>query len=371
MNRPLPRAVTASVLAAIVCFALTEVARTDASPSTQPTTQIQTGEVDLTFTQRSPLSTPSEIARRLKLKPASLGADYDLSKQPYKAYIPTNYDPATPHGLFVYLGYKDTVSSPPLWRPILEKYHLIFISPVCHTGDHYAPSVPLSQTFGLALDAVYNCKKQYNIDDHRIYLMSWNNDSARMSFASSDVFTGFIDTLELGYIRRLYASNNSYYETAYMPPPEDLMSLAKTHPFFMIDDGTPNNVAVTKLVVAAMQRDDFNQIMRASLSLGDDVHFPNMKAEWFEQQALPFLDKAAAKIEITKSDSSSPTTNPAASPSAAPAVNPAQHLLEMAQLYIRNGQTDLAQKKLQQIIDTYPNDPAAQKAKQLLGQMNQ
>jgi hypothetical protein len=371
MNCHLARAAIASLLLAIVCFELTGLVRADAPPSTQPTTPIQTGEVDLTFTQRSPLSTPKEIARRLKLTPASLGADYDLSKLPFKAYIPTNYDPAIPHGLFVYLGYKNTVSSPPLWRPILEKYHLIFISPVCHTGDHYAPSVPLSQTFGLALDAVYNCKKQFNIDDHRIYLMSWTNDSARISIASSDVFTGFINALELGYIRRLYTPNRSYYETAYPVPPEDLMTLAKTRPFFMIDDGGTNNVAVTKLVIAAMQRDDFHQIMRASLSMSDDVHFPNMKAEWFEQQALPFLDKASAKIELAKSDSNSPTTQPAAAPSAAPAVSPAQHLLAMAQLYISNGQTDLAQKKLQQIIDTYPSDPAAEKAKQLLVQMNQ
>ena len=63
--------------------------------------------------------------------------------------------------------------------------------------------------------------------------------------------------------------------------------------------------------------------------------------------------------------------NPPPAPLAAPEVNAAQHLLGMAQLYISNGQTDLAQKKLQQIIDAYPGDPAAAKAKELLGQMNQ
>ena len=173
MNRPLIRAATASILAMIACFVLTLRIRADALPSTQPA--IQTGELDLAFTERSPLSTQEEIARRLKANPDK---DYDLSTLPFKAYVPTNYDPTVRHGLIVYLGYKDTVSSPPLWHPPLEKYHVIFISPVCHTGDHYAPSVPLSQTFGLTLDAVYNCKKKYNIDDHRVYLMSWNNDSA-------------------------------------------------------------------------------------------------------------------------------------------------------------------------------------------------
>jgi len=185
MNRRFTPAFTALILAIIACFAIPKPIRADAAPSTQPAAQIKTGEIDLTFTQRSPLSTQKEIARRLKATPASLGEDYDLSKLPYKAFIPTNYDPAVPQGLFVYLGYKNTVSSPPPWRPIFEKHHLIFISPVCHSGTGYAPTVPLWQTFGLALDAVYNCRKQYNIDDRRIYLMSWDNDSARMSFASS------------------------------------------------------------------------------------------------------------------------------------------------------------------------------------------
>jgi len=146
------------------------------------------------------------------------------------------------------------------------------------------------------------------------------------------------------------------------------MSLAETRSFFMIDDGNPQNVEVTKLIIGAMHRDDFNQIMRTSLSLSDDLHYPNMKADWFEQQALPFLDAASVKAEIAKSVPGSATTMPA---SAAPAVSEPQHLLTMAQLYISNGQTDLAQKKLQQIIDTYPGDPAAAKAKELLGQLGQ
>jgi TolA-binding protein len=84
---------------------------------------------------------------------------------------------------------------------------------------------------------------------------------------------------------------------------------------------------------------------------------------------LPFFDKAlTSATDISKSES--PSTQSTVSSSAAPAQNPAQHLLAMAQIYISNGQTDTARAKLQQIIDTYPTDPAAEKAKQLLEQMN-
>jgi hypothetical protein len=370
MNRQLARTAMASVLAAIVWSALPGRIRADAPPSTQPTTRIQTGELDLTFTQRSPLSTPKDLARRLNLMTYSLGDNYDLSTRPFKAYIPTNYDPAVPHGLFVYLGYKNTVSTPPLWAPVLEKYHLIFISPVCHSGTSYAPTVPLWQTVGLAFDAVYNCRKLYNIDDRRVYLMSSSTDSTKTSLSTADVFTGFVVAADPEYCSRIYLpGGNSYYNAAFLPPPADLMSAAKERAFFMIDDTSPDNVKMTTLIIALMRREGFNHLMMTGLSLGDDLHFPNMKAEWFEQQAIPFLDKATAAAEIVKPESGLPTTAPAAGSS--PAVNPAQHLLAMAQLYISNGQRDLAQKKLQQIIDTYPNDPAAEKAKQLLGQLNQ
>jgi hypothetical protein len=38
---------------------------------------------------------------------------------------------------------------------------------------------------------------------------------------------------------------------------------------------------------------------------------------------------------------------------------------------MKNGHPDLARRKLNQIIANYPTDPAAEKAKELLGQLNQ
>jgi len=117
-----------------------------------------------------------------------------------------------------------------------------------------------------------------------------------------------------------------------------------------------------------MRRDDFSHLMMTGLSPIDDLHFPNLKADWFEQQVLPFLDKASETVKIANS-----ALNPPSTQSAAPVVevSAAQHLLAMARLYIGNGQTELARGKLQQIIDNYPTDPAADTAKQLLSQMNQ
>src|SRR6516162_10475058 len=93
------------------------VVRADEPATTQ--SSVATGDIDLTFTERSPLSKPEELARRMNLKESEVSPDYDLSKCPFKAYVPTNYDPSVPVGVFVYFGYKDTIGTPPTWHLVL------------------------------------------------------------------------------------------------------------------------------------------------------------------------------------------------------------------------------------------------------------
>jgi hypothetical protein len=362
------RKIACVVIVACVLAPVAGFSQTQDAPATQPTAQLQTGDLDLTFTQRSPLSTPQEIARRLNVTPTSLGDDYDLSKLPYKAYVPTNYDPATPQGLFVYLGYKDSVATPPLWRPILEKYHLIFLTPVCHTGSFFGSSVPLWHTIGMALDGVYNFKKRYNIDNRRIYLMGMEH-GYQAAFSTADVFAGFIIADDPDFYRTL-STKDSIYRSSFAAPPGDLMSIAKTRPYFVISEIDPHQLVWMKLTVAAMKFDDFDDVTMVSLNGSDELHYPNLKTDWFEQQALPFLEKPSAS-ERTIVNSDLATTSPSANPSAAAAVSEPQHLLTLARLYMSNGMADQARKKLQEIINTYPEDPAAQTAKDLLSQMKQ
>ena len=335
------------------------ICRADGAATTQPAPAVKTGAITLTFTTRSPLSTPKELARRLNLKLTDLGPDYDLAKQPFKAYVPTNYDPSQPLGIFVYLGYKDTVSDPPEWRPVLEKAHMIFISPVSHSGRQYLPSIPLWQTTGLALDAVYNLKQQYAIDDRRIYEMAWAEDGMPSAFASPDVFTGFVVAFDERWFESIPAGGNSYYRSSMPAPPIEMQERAKPRPFFLIDQqsGPATEMA---LKAKAMESDGYAHVMRVTLSPVDDLHFPHLKAEWFSQQALPFLDRyATASGNVAHSENA-----PAAS-----APSEAESLLSRARLLIANGQPDLAREKLQEIVNSFPNDPAAAQAKALLAQI--
>jgi hypothetical protein len=374
------------LVSGLLCTVACGVCRADdvssTGPSNGPAQSAKTGKLDLAFTDRSPLSSPQSLAQRLNLKQSELGPDYDLSKRPFKAFVPTNYDPATPCGVIVYLGYKDSVSVPPRWLPMLEKAHLIFITPVCHTGNQYPPSVPEWQTVGLALDAIYNLKKQYRVDDRRIYQISW---TIRPQIATADIFTGFINVNDLGYYKRITLEGRSYLEPTIKPPAANEVERAKDRPWMLAIINDEEHMQPETARMKAMRGDGYSHVDMIPTTM-DDTHYPNLTVEWFEEKALPFLDKTSGNsVEpqrpISEEASSTPTTRPAAEDESnpAPTTHPVeaasepsapQHLLSIAQMLINNGNKDLARQKLQEIIDTYPGDPAAAKAKQLLDGMD-
>ncbi|MGA2231871.1 MAG: hypothetical protein ABSH22_13315 [Tepidisphaeraceae bacterium] len=372
MNRQPPPIATVTLLCAIM-MASAAAGRAAETPGAAAAGEVKTGEIDLTFTQRSPLSTRKELARRLSLKETDLGDDYDLSQRPFKAYVPGNYDAATPQGIVVYLGYKDTVSSPPDWRPFLDDSHLIFISPVCHTGDHYMPQVPLWQTVGLALDAVYNLKQQYSINAKRIYIMTWDMQAA---LSTADIGDGLIVTYDDNYFVRMALPDGRYFKPEFPPPPDDLLQAAKRHGVFIISPPPGDGPQAAPLRLAIMKQQGFAHVTLVNLSVTDDLHFPNFKLDWFQKQAIPFLDSASAgQLDAATTASpvaakAAPVPTPTASVKpAAPEPSPAAHLLALAKLYLNNNQPDAARTKLQQIIDEYPTDPAATTAKQMIESM--
>jgi len=347
---------------ALVCLASRAAFGNDPA-ATRPAEKVRTGAFDVTFTQRSPLSGEAELARRLNLKPAAMGKDYDLSAQPYKIYVPTNYDPATPCGLIVYLGYKDSVSTPLTWNDLLNKHHLIFITPVCHSGNQYPNPVPRWESVGLALDAVYNLKKEYAIDPKRIYLMDFNLLGTQTAMAVADVFTGSVIIYDVSYFHRLETSNGLFYsQPTFSPPPPPLMEMAQREPIFFGGTGDATYEQDMAVKLRNMREDGFAHLMETPLNNMDDVHYPWFKAQWFEEKALPFLDGASRTAIVPIRHESKVV--------AAPPPSPAQQLLTMAQLYMNGGDNDAAKTKLQEIISNYPNDPAAAKARAMLQQLN-
>ncbi len=81
---------------------------------------------------------------------------------------------------------------------------------------------------------------------------------------------------------------------------------SRKHPLILInDDALADNDSLEALKTTAMKSDGFSHVMHMKLSFANDLHFPNLKVEWFEQQALPFLEKFQTKPSPPR-----PTTRP-------------------------------------------------------------
>lgn len=326
----------------------------------------KTGEITLKFTQRSPLSSRREIARRLGMKEAVLGPDYDLATFTFRAYIPRDYDPSTPYGVFVFLGNHDVPSVPPKWEPFFDKSHMIYIA-----NDWHSP-MSEADLVGLGFDAIDNLKRLYNIDTHRLYDMWINSGSLLMPMAGADVYTGMILGLDWHYWRRINLPGNRYHDADMATPRSDLLQKARPHGVVLVSLANTNDIGAP-IIATALKQDGFAHVLNIAPTY-DELHYPNYAAGWITDPVLPFLDKfaqqsPAAPATPSPSDTAAtPATLPSGtSPSASAEGSPqAQHLLTMAKLFIANGKPERARTNLQAILTQYPHDPAAIPAKKLL-----
>jgi hypothetical protein len=320
----------------------------------------QTGELVLTFHQRSPLSSRKEVARRLSEKEYDAKDDYDLSTFTFQVYVPRNYDPKISYGIFVYLGNHDVASVPTQWEPVFDKSHMIFIGPDWNGLTHEW------QLIGLGFDAVDNLMRLYNIDSHRLYDMWFGSENLDIAFAGADVYTGMIFGRRWEYFRRVKVPDKNAYLPASIPPPlPELLQKARPHGVVLLnltdepDDGSGGG----PVIAMALKQDGFTHVLSIRQTV-DEVHYPNYAPNWIGDSVLPFLDKAAQQsVAMTPTPSTRPSD---ASPSASPQ---ARHLLTMAKLYLTNGNTERARTNLQAIVGSYPHDPAATEAKKLLASL--
>ena len=98
-----------------------------------------------------------------------------------------------------------------------------------------------------------------------------------------------------------------------------------------------------------MKQQGFAHVTLANLSATDDLHFPNFKVDWFQQQAIAFLDgAAAAQPDAAVAPApleAQPAPTSTAVPAPTPPPSPAAHLLSQAKLYLDNIQPRRRQSK--------------------------
>lgn len=277
-----------------------------AAPATGPANASppKTGEITLTFTQRSPLSSRKEIARRLGAKESELRDDYDLTTFTFRTYVPANYDPSTPYGVFVYLGSHDVPTVPTKWEPFFDKSHMIFIGPDWHSPQRGW------ELLGLGFDAIHNLQRLYNIDTRRLYDMWFGSFSLDLPIAGADVYSGMIFGRQWEYFRRINLPDHHYVPPSIPPPRTDLLQKARQHGVVLISlTDEPASGGGGPLIATALKQDGFAHVLSITQTV-DNVHYPNFAASWITDPVLPFLDKAAQRSLPTPAMTATPDTRP-------------------------------------------------------------
>ncbi|HEX3356561.1 MAG TPA: hypothetical protein VHS31_06220 [Tepidisphaeraceae bacterium] len=383
----------------ILIFATTGVAQPASGPPLALTDLAgKTGAFQLTLTDRSPLSSPVAITKRLHLKPEEVGDDYDLSKQVFDVYIPPQSDENGKYGLLTVIVFLDDHGyAPEAWHPILDKYHLIWIGANKNIGEGQPPL----HRVGPLLDGIYNAEKTWPIDQRRVYitLNTADKKDCGLGLLYPDVFTGTINALALGWYAKIPDDHTrGIWGTDSTPrPPEPYLTLARSRSFVIAsrDEGkdSNNNIQDELVFRKGYQASGFRHSKLIKVPHEDMDHWVNYKGGWLEE-GIQFLDENAASAKVIE-DAAKPlaAASPPPPPPSAPATQPeptlfpsspppatapasaddsaakAASALSVTKSYIAAQKYDLARPRLQKIIDTYPNTPAAKEAKTLLTQI--
>jgi hypothetical protein len=332
-----------ALLIGLCAFVSLPAAGKNRTRTTRPTTlPAKTGAFEITFTQRSPGSEYSKLLERTGASKDELGPDYDLADEPFVAYVPPDYDGSKPFGVVVQ-SFQD--GSPEIfqpWRPVLDEHHLMMVAT---KKDH----LPFGTNTGVCLDAVYNLQQSYNIDSSRVYLFGLSKYIEPVGLSTGDVFTGGIYAWWCDYFAQV---GTTAPLVKYKPSPA-VLRLAKTHMQVLAFHEEAGQDWFHTAMAAAMKSDGFDHVAVAPVG-----HDELLTADWF--------DKMLKLVESVKA--ARPTATAAAT--SQPAPDEPARLLHLAQAYLNSGFPDRARDKLNLLIRKYPNDPAAAKARELLGQLN-
>ena len=196
---------------------------------------------------------------------------------------------------------------------------------------------------GVCLDAVYNLRRSYNIDPSRIYLVGLSKYIEPVGLSTGDVFQGGVYAWWYDYYRGV---PNNPPLVKYKPSPE-MIRLAQTRVQVLAFYPEAGQEWYHKALANALTADGYDHVVSTSAA-HDEVMTPS----WFER-VLNLMESVKPPRPTTMAATDAPA-----------------QLLRVAQAYISGGLTDRARDKLNLLIQKYPNDPAAAKARELLDQLN-
>lgn len=215
------RAMLPAVAAAAACArgAWTHAADQSAAP---PAVGLQT---QVAFSEYSPLSTSSEMMRRLLTPLAAAkvqsalahsgehlsAQSIDLAAEHFLLYVPPRA-PSEGYALLTFVPPWDEAQLPQGWATVLDRYGVIFVTAPRSGND----ADPLGRREPLALLAAWNVMQRYRVDPRRVYVGGFSGGSRmalRLALAYPDLFRGVL----------LNAGSDPIGAGPPSPPPRELL----------------------------------------------------------------------------------------------------------------------------------------------------
>jgi hypothetical protein len=332
----------------------------------------ETGQLHLTFTEKSPNNHPDVIGRRAGFTAHFYGAtgappshtEYDLSAAIFEVFVPPKYNASAPHGVFVFMS-PGAPKVMPTWLPVLTRHKLIFVS-VPNTGKEPYWHLHVQR---LALDAVHNLSRQYNVDPKRVYISGFSGGGTAASHlihAFPEVFAGcFCINGENFFDARL--NEDGLLEPGVLEVPEWSGSYEelKNRLALVLLTGRRDIVMEPDVTISNARGLVLDGFTRTTLLVVPDGTHRHPDATWFER-GIKALD-----VKPTAAPTTRPTTQPDPGPNQAAQ---ARRYLATAQNFI-DGQSAVpfrgrATRCLETILRDYPTTPSAPVARELLEWMN-
>jgi predicted esterase len=237
-DEPAIRQIRTAVLFAVLVF--------PAASSQAVSTPHQKGSFTAVFEQYSPLSDTNSITDRMRVRLKN-GLDkkhhYDIAQESFEVYVPDCYDSNTPFGLIVWISPHSSGSiERPAIKQLMDKHKLVWIGANNSGND----TSTYSRRIPLALDAVYNMQKLYNIDPNRVYVAGISGGGRVASitaFHHSDVYDGgiFINGANFWQNIPIPGKNSSWDAGSPKPQPENLQRAKIFGRYVLLTGDSDNN----------------------------------------------------------------------------------------------------------------------------------
>lgn len=198
------------------------------------------------------------LARRYGVKPPAKDLRERSRPDPtYELYVPPDYAPGRPFGLFVWISAGAEGGIPAEWSSVLGEHHLIWIGPNAVGND-----VDVLRRTYMAIEAVRQAKLHYTIDDERVYVAGISGGGRVASHAAlvaADTFTGGFYVVGCNFWKAVPAGDGKkIYPGFWRKPDVKLLKKARTTGRYVLLTGSEDfNRVNTECIYQGYVKDKF------------------------------------------------------------------------------------------------------------------